>query len=163
MQALALQLRPRWPIVALLVSGALLAGAHAFETFGHLLPCPMCLAQREWHWGVVAIALSALIAARVRPDRRWAAFVLGLAYVGSFAMASWHVAVEQHWVQATCEAGGNLDNIRVIDFNATYQVPHCDIPAWTMFGISMAGYNALISLTLALASLAVATAPERKP
>jgi disulfide bond formation protein DsbB len=42
-------------------------------------------------------------------------------------------------------------------------VPHCDIPAWTMFGVSMAGYNALISLALALASFVVASAPERKP
>jgi disulfide bond formation protein DsbB len=163
MQALALQLRPRWPIVALLASAALLAGAHAFETFGHMAPCPMCLAQRQWHWGIVAIAILALIAARVRPDARWAAFVLGLAFVGSFAMAGWHVAVEQHWVQATCEAGGNLDNINVIDFSRSYQVPHCDLPAWKMFGISMAGYNALISLALALASFVVATAPEQKP
>jgi disulfide bond formation protein DsbB len=150
-------LPPRWPLVALIVSGALLAGAHAFETFGHLAPCPMCLSQREWHWGVVAIALLALI---TRRDARVAAFVLGLAYLGSFAMAAWHVAVEQHWVAAQCEAGsgGSL----VFDLNARLDVPHCDTPAWTLIGISMAGYNGLISLAMAVASAMIAFASERK-
>jgi disulfide bond formation protein DsbB len=150
-------LRSRWPLVALIVSGVLLAGAHAFETFGHLAPCPMCLAQREWHWGVVAIALLALV---TRRDLRAAAFVLGLAYLGSFAMAAWHVAVEQHWVAAQCEAGsgGSL----VFDLNARLDVPHCDTPGWSMFGISMAGYNALISLGMAILSAVFAFALERR-
>jgi len=149
-------LRPRWPLVALIVSGALLAGAHAFETFGHLAPCPMCLSQREWHWGIVAIALFALV---TRKEVRTAALFLSLAYLGSFAMAAWHLAVEQHWMAAQCEAGsgGNL----VFDLNAKLEIPHCDTPAWIMFGISMAGYNALISLGMALLSAVLALMPER--
>lgn len=152
-------LRSRWPLAALIVSGALLAGAHAFETFGHLAPCPMCLAQREWHWGIVAIALIALL---TRNEGRLVAFVLALAYLGSFAMAAWHVAVEQHWVTATCETmpggGGSL----VFDLNAQLNVPHCDTPAWTMLGISMAGYNALISLGMTVLSAFFALTAERK-
>ena len=157
MQAFVDPLRPRWPLLALVVSGALLAGAHAFETFGHLAPCPMCLSQREWHWGIVAIALTALIA---RKEARAAAFILALAYLGSFAMAAWHVAVEQHWVAAQCEASssGSL----VFDVNARLDVPHCDTPAWTMLGISMAGYNGLISLGMATLSAIIAFMPERK-
>ncbi|MFZ2031825.1 MAG: disulfide bond formation protein B [Vitreimonas sp.] len=150
-------LRSRWPLAALVVSAALLAGAHAFETFGHLAPCPMCLAQREWHWGIVAIALLALL---TRRDTRVAAFVLALAYLGSFAMAAWHVAVEQHWVVATCETGamGSL----TFDVNARLDIPHCDTPAWTMLGISMAGYNALISLGMAVLSAVFAFTAEKK-
>jgi disulfide bond formation protein DsbB len=158
MQTLTDQLRPRWPLAALIVSGVLLAGAHAFETFGRLAPCVMCLAQREWHWGIVAIALIALAARR---ETRVAAFILGLAYLGSFAMAAWHVAVEQHWVAATCEAGPGGGSL-VFDLNAPLNVPHCDTPAWTMRGISMAGYNALISLGMAVLSAVFALAPERK-
>ena len=150
-------LRSRWPLVALIVSGALLAGAHAFETFGHLAPCPMCLAQREWHWGIVAIALVALL---TRKETFTAAFTLGLAFLGSFAMAAWHVAVEQHWVAAQCEAGSGAS--LVFDLNARLDVPHCDTPAWIMLGISMAGYNALISLAMAMASVMIAVASERK-
>lgn len=150
-------LRPRWPLAALIVSGALIAGAHAFETFGRLLPCPMCLAQREWHWGIVALALIALA---TRREARVVAFLLAIAYLGSFAMAGWHVAVERHWVAAQCETGpaGSL----VFDLNAKLEMPHCDTPAWTMFGISMAGYNGLISLGMAVLSALVAFAAERK-
>ncbi len=160
MQALAEQLRPRWPVVALLVSGALLAGAHAFETFGHLRPCAMCLAQREWHWGILAVAALALLFARGPVAARWAACALGLAFLGSFAMAAWHVAVEQHWVMAQCEVG-NLGDL-TFDPNAEVHAPNCDVIAWQMFGISMAGFNALISVALALASFFVALAPGRK-
>ena len=150
-------LASRWPVVAVIVSAALLVGAHAFETFGHLAPCPMCLSQREWHWGIVAIALATLL---TRKEARGAAFILALAYLGSFAMAAWHVAVEQHWVVAQCEAssGGSL----AFDVNARLDVPHCDAAAWTMLGISMAGYNALISLGMAVASAFVCFGSERK-
>ena len=149
--------RPRWALVALIVSAALLAGAHAFESFGHLAPCPMCLSQREWHWGIVALALTGLTA---RKHARAAALMLALAYLGSFAMAAWHVAVEQHWVVAQCEAGpgGSL----VFDVHARLDVPHCDTPAWGLFGVSMAGYNGLISLGMAIVSAIVAFAPDRR-
>ena len=151
-------LRPRWPLVALIVSGALLAGAHAFETFGHLAPCVMCLAQREWHWGIVAIAILALAS---RQETRTVALILGVAFLGSFAMAAWHVAVEQHWVAATCETGPAAGSL-VFDVNAPLNVPHCDTPAWTLIGISMAGYNALISLSMAVLSAFFALTAERK-
>jgi len=157
MQALPEQFRPRWPIAAFLVSGALLLGAHAFETFGHLQPCAMCLAQREWHWGILALALLAMAFAR---STRWAAFALGLAFLGSTAMAAWHVAVEHHWIAAQCEVAplGNL----TFNVNEELHAPSCDQIAWSMFGVTMAGYNALISLALALASFVVALAPEKK-
>lgn len=147
----------RWPILALLVSAALVGGAHAFETFGHLPPCAMCLAQREWHWGIMTIAAVALIA---RGEARWSAFVIGLAYLGSFAMAGWHVGVEQHWIEAQCEVtSGTLDNLS-FDLNAKLELPQCDNPLWSMFGITMAGYNALISAAMALIGLTLAFAGE---
>jgi disulfide bond formation protein DsbB len=154
-------LAARWPLAALIVSGALLAGAHAFETFGGLAPCPMCLSQREWHWGIAAMAALALLVVSRRPqEARWAAFALGLAYLGSFAMAASHVGVEQHWLPALCEtsgAGGSL----VFDINAKLDVPRCDAASWMLFGVTMAGYNALISAAMALASLTIAFAAER--
>ena len=160
MQALAQQFRSRWPLVSLSVSAALLAGAHAFESFGHMQPCAMCLAQREWHWGIVLIALVALVFARAAGASRWVAFVLGLAFLGSFVMAAWHVAVEHHWIAAQCEVGALGD--LTFDVNAELHMPNCDQIAWQMFGISMAGYNAIISFVVALASFFVAVAPERE-
>jgi len=146
-----------------LASAAMLAAAHSFQRFGGLQPCPICLDQRNWHWAVVAVGLVAFVAVRVKPGvARWAAALTGLVLLGSFGMAAYHVAVEQHWVVAYCDARIDMDDIRPMDFEGTVIAPACDEIAWSMFGISMAGYNAIISLILALASFAVAFFPERK-
>lgn len=156
------RLRPIWPLIAGFVSAALLAGAHAFQRIGGLQPCPLCLDQREWHWGVLGLSAASLLLLRFKPQwARWAALAIGLVLLGSFAQAAFHVAVEQGWVIYQCEASMDLDNL-TFDVNAPLQVPQCDKVLWSMFGISMAGYNAIISLILALASFAVAIAPERK-
>jgi len=164
MLTLASRLRSIWPLLALLVSGALLAGAHAFETFGGLQPCVLCLAQRKWHWGVVGVAALLFVLTRFKPGwSRLAAAVIGLVLLGAAAMAAYHVAVEQHWVLAQCEANVDLSEITTMDFNGPVSAPACDKIAWSMFGVSMAGYNGLISLFMALASFAIAFLPERKP
>lgn len=157
------RLRTLWPVLTLVVSGALLAGAHAFERFGGLAPCPLCLMQRDWHWGVVGASIVALILQRTPFNRpRLSAIVLGFILLGSFARAAFHVGVEEGTFTYVCAAAPvDLDNL-TFDMNAPLEVPTCDNPAWTLFGISMAGYNALISLLMALASFAVALWPERK-
>lgn len=163
MQMIA-RLRTIWPLFAGLVSAALLAGAHAFERLGGLQPCPLCLDQRNWHWGVLAAALTGFIALRFAPGlARWVAMALGLVLLGSFAQAAYHVAVEQHWVVAQCDVRGMDTSDFTFDPNAPLVVPRCDEIAWSWLGISMAGYNAIISLAAALASFVVAAAPERKP
>jgi len=141
----------------------MLAAAHAFQRFGGLQPCALCLDQRNWHWGVLAFAAASFVVLRWKPGwARWAAVGLGLILLGSFAQAAFHVAVEQQWVIYRCDAAIDLDNL-AFDLNASLTVPQCDKVLWSLFDISMAGYNAIISLLLALASFAVAIAPEREP
>jgi disulfide bond formation protein DsbB len=151
--------RANWWAVALCVSAALLAGAHAFETFGHLAPCQMCLAQRRWHWGVVAFAAAAMTVMRRRPgDARWLAFLIGLLYLGSFVMAAKHTLVEWRWLPETCE----FEDVGPISFRAPVtSVVRCDTPQWHLFGLTMANYNALISLAMAGLSGLITVAPER--
>jgi len=154
------RLRPIWPLLTALASGAMLATAHAFERFGGLAPCALCLDQRQWHWGVVAVSLVAFAVVRFLPSfGRLAAVAVGLTLLGSAAMGAYHVAVEQHWIVAQCEA--DMSDL-TIDFGAPIVAVPCDAIAWQMFGVSMAGWNAIVSLLLALASFAVALAPERK-
>lgn len=164
MLTLTSRIRPLWPLLTLLISASMLAMAHLyFQRFLGLQPCPLCLDQRNWHWGVVALSAVSLIAVRIKPGLvRWAAALIGLVLFGSFAQAAYHVAVEHHWVTAQCDVRTAAGQSLTFDLNAPLQVPQCDQIAWQMFGISMAGYNALISLALALSAFAVALLPERK-
>jgi len=161
--SLLTRLRPYWPLLMALASGLMLAAAHSFQRFGGLHPCPICLDQRNWHWAVAGVGLVAFAATRISPRiTRIAIALVALVLLGSAAQAMYHVAVEQHWVVAYCDARIDMNDIRPMDFEGEVQAPACDEIAWQMFGISMAGYNALISLLLALASIAVAVLPERK-
>jgi disulfide bond formation protein DsbB len=164
MQVLASRLRPHWPLLALIASGAMLAIARFyFQGRLGLQPCPLCLDQRNWHWAVVGVSVLALIVVRFRPGlARWAALAIGLVLLGSAAMGAYHVAVEQHWVVAQCDARIAAGDIRPLDFGESFDPPRCDQIAWSWLGVSMAGWNALISLALALASFAIAALPERK-
>ncbi len=159
------RLRPLWPLLTLLFSGAMLAGAHAFQRFGGLTPCPLCLDQRNWHWGVAALSLAALLAVRLRPGlARWAAGLIGAALVGAAAQAFFHVRVEQGWVVYQCSVGGAAV-VRTLDTipDRPIHIPSCDEIAWSLWGVSIAGWNAFFSAAAALVSFAVALWPERKP
>jgi disulfide bond formation protein DsbB len=156
------RLRPIWPILTLLGSGALLAGAHTFERFGGLAPCPLCLDQRKWHWAVVGVSFVLFIVLRVSPKwARWGGIVIGLVLLGAMGMALYHVAVEQGWVIAQCDARIDFDDL-AFDPNAEITIPKCDEIAWSMWGVSMAGWNALISGAMAVASFVVALWPEAR-
>jgi disulfide bond formation protein DsbB len=159
------RLRPIWPLVTLAFSGAMLAGAILYfqNTLG-LSPCPLCLDQRNWHWGVLGVSAAAFVLIRFRPGwSQWAVMLIGLVLLGSAAMGMYHVAVEQHWVVAQCDARIDLDDIGPLSETGSFEAPKCDEIAWQLWGVSMAGWNAIASLLMALASFAVAAAPERRP
>lgn len=158
------RLRPIWPLVTLAFSGVMLAGAILYfqNTMG-LAPCPLCLDQRKWHWAVIGVSVLAFVLVRFRPGwARWAVMIIGLVLLGSAAMGAYHVAVEQHWVVAQCDARANAGASWTFDVNDKLEVPRCDEIAWQMWGVSMAGWNAIASLVMALLSFAVALAPEKK-
>ncbi len=148
-------------LLAFVVSAVSLAAAHAFENFGNMTPCILCLDQREVHWsgGFLALALMALGALRRNP--RWLVYgllLLALVYLYSTGLAFYHVGVEWQWWPgpAAC-AAGNIETINSglsLDIGEVNIGPSCaDVP-WSLFGISMAGWNGLISLGLAVMMLA---------
>jgi disulfide bond formation protein DsbB len=160
-------LRPIWPVLTLLASGAMLAAAILyFQNSLGLQPCALCLQQRYWHWAVVGVSALAFVVTRVRPAwTSWAIVLIGLTLLGSAAMGAYHVAVEQKWVIAQCDAGGAFDPSQLSFDNLGDELhpPRCDEIAWSLWGISMAGYNAIVSLLLALASFFVALSGRREP
>lgn len=154
-----------WSLIALAASLAMLAGAWSFQLFGHLMPCHLCLKQREVYWLAATVALVATVWMFVRkgahPPRAFL-FVLAAIFAGSCVLAAYHAGVEWHWWRGpegcTASAGGvNASQMAAFLSGAkTQSGPMCDQAAWTMWGLSMAGYNALISLGLTGISLWVA-------
>jgi disulfide bond formation protein DsbB len=147
-------------LLSLLVPAALLAGAFAFEHVGGLPPCEMCWWQRWAHMAAVAFALAAFIAARRLPDRgRSFVWLAALAILSGAAIATYHAGVEADifdgFTQCTATAGRSF-----ADIMATPLV-RCDEVPWSLFGISMAGWNAILSLLSALLILWLSLKPSR--
>jgi disulfide bond formation protein DsbB len=158
------RLRPYWPLLMLFASGAMLAAAILyFQGYLGLQPCPLCLQQRYWHWAVVGVSAFAFVVTRVKPAwTSWSIVIIGLVLLGSAAMGAYHVAVEQKWIVAQCDAGAlDPSDLSWDNIGDNLQLVRCDEIVWSLWGISMAGYNAIISLLLALASFYVVLTGKR--
>lgn len=155
-----------WPVVAVLVSAAMLAAAHAFQAFGGLAPCPLCLRQREVYWALIAMTLTGLVLWRARPTRRFLValnVLIGLVFGVGVIVAFFHAGVE--WKifppPAGCAGGGPIDMMAVGDLDAPMHVPSCTDAPFYVLGLSMAGWNGVISAVLAGASFIAAAATFR--
>jgi len=151
------------PIALLLAaaSAAILAAAFAFQYLGGLQPCELCIWQR-WPYGV-AIGLGLATAAAARRGRAGLIAALFALLAVTFAVdagiAAYHVGVEQHWWAGTAACGGNLDmrGASVEELRRALMaqpVVRCDEVAWSLLGISMAGYNFLAATALAVVAVA---------
>lgn len=126
----------------------------ASQYLGGLQPCELCLYQR-WPWGV-AIALGVL-AAVIRPARRVLVLLAGLVILLGGLLAAYHAGVEYGWFPgftsctSAISAGSSVADLRNQLLNAP--VVRCDVPGFVLFGISMAGYNAILSVIAGLVLL----------
>jgi disulfide bond formation protein DsbB len=153
-----------WPLLALLASALLLATAHAFEKFGGLAPCHLCLKQREIYWIAGTVGLVGLILQRTPlwPRLRMpVALLLGAIFLYGAGLATYHAGAEWKWWPGpkTCSGGdaaaaSNLE--AMLKGTAAIKAPACDKAAWVFLGLSMAGWNVLISLKLAVWSVLAA-------
>ena len=147
----------------------MLIGAHLFERAGYA-PCELCLDQREAHWAALAVALAGLIAAFAVRARLAAAAAVGalcLVYALSAGMAFYHTGVENgYWPgPATCSTlGETITDVSSLQSALTEEPagPACNEAAWRLFGISMAGYNMLISGALFALTLAATIDASRR-
>lgn len=137
-------------MLALLASGGMLGGALLFQYIGGLAPCQMCIWQRIPHAIILVLALiAALMLATGKAARaRLVMLCTALLFLVSSGLGLLHAGVEQGWwrVQTSCVANVSGDLSAIL----TTQVARCDEIPWSLFGISMAGYNAILSLLAAL-------------
>lgn len=135
-------------------SFAILAAAFGFQYLAGLAPCQLCLWQRWPHAAAIVIGLLALLVTKGALSRLLP--LLGaLAALTTAGIGAFHVGVEQKWWQglASCTAG-SIEGISTADLlNPDVNVGavvRCDEIAWQMFGLSMAGWNVVLSILLAL-------------
>jgi disulfide bond formation protein DsbB len=154
------QAQKNWAILAAIISALMLAAAHAFETFGKLPPCALCLHQREVYWvaltvGIIGTILSHYI--KASSFMRAIDAVLGVIFLASAAIAFFHSGVEFHWWPGLPECVGNGPKEISSDLLGALSNPvsviSCDNIPWSFLGLSMANLNVIISLGLAIFSL----------
>lgn len=146
----------------LLVTGSVLALAAAwyFQLVVGLAPCPLCLDQRLPYYAAIPLGLIAFAAARSGRTTlaRVLLGVIGLAMVGNMGLAIFHAGVEwKFWTGPTACTGAPVMTGNVLSALKGARVPRCDEAAWRLFGISMAGWNALIAAGLAVVAFGGAT------
>jgi disulfide bond formation protein DsbB len=131
--------------LAIAVPALLLAGAYVGQYAFGLFPCEMCWWQRYAHFAALALALVSTI---VPPKRMWVVLA-GIAILVAGLLGGYHAGVEYHWWEGltTCSSTSSGHSLADI-MNAP--LIRCDVAQWTLFGISLAGYNFLISTAAAI-------------
>ncbi|MCA8868976.1 MAG: disulfide bond formation protein B [Rhodobacteraceae bacterium] len=135
-------------VLAAFGSLAMLLGAFGFQYLGGMAPCKLCIWQRWPHGLAFAIGLLAIWL----PNRRL--YLLGGAVVLFGAIvAFYHGGIEQNWwegpTSCTSQGVGGLSSADLMNQIMNAPLVRCDEIPWSMFGLSMAVWNGLISLGLA--------------
>jgi len=144
-------------LAALLLPTALMLGALGSQYIGGLFPCEMCHWQRWPHEAAIALALFAF-PLRERP---WGRILVGLAIaaiLASGAIGLFHAGVEYHWWQGITRCSAPVAGQSSADILAQIMATpmiQCDVPQWTLFGISLAGFNAIVSILGGLGIIAL--------
>jgi disulfide bond formation protein DsbB len=150
---------------------ATILGAWFFQYGLGLKPCPLCLEQRTPYYVALPLALIVGVAALRHAPRGIVAAglsLLALVMLISAGLGTYHSGVEWHWWIGPTDCSGPLDSLGstkdLLQDLSTLSPVRCDQAAWRFLGLSLAGYNVLISLalsTIALTGIA-ASAPTRR-
>lgn len=138
------------PAGLLLLAVTALGGALTSQYAFGMNPCPLCIYQRWPYAIIIALSVLALLTSLKKKEKVTSAlvFLCGLALLAGGVIAAYHTGVEQHWWKSFLEGctinfDAGKDLLKQIE---STRAARCDEIPWSMFGISMAGYNAIISL-----------------
>jgi disulfide bond formation protein DsbB len=144
------------PLALLLISVAVVGAALLSQYWVGLQPCELCLYERWPYYAAAALALVTLAVGR-RDLSRAALVLAALIFVAGAALAFYHVGVEQHWFAGPTACTGpalDMSSPEALRAQLLATPPvRCDAVQWSLFGVSLAGFNLLASLLLVLASL----------
>ncbi len=143
-------------VAVTVIAAATLAGAWFFQLVLDIRPCPLCLEQRYAYYLAIPLgALTALAAARGAPRAVLYAglAILAAAALGNAGLGAYHAGVEWGFWQGPTDCTGPVGNLgsagNLLERLDTVRVIRCDEVQWRFLGLSLAGYNFLISLLMA--------------
>ncbi len=137
-------------LIALLLPAALLAGAFGSQYFGGLYPCEMCWWQRYAHMAALVPAVLAFTAPAEAGRARTLTLLAALAIATSGAIGVYHAGVEakifEGFTQCTATTSRGISTAELLKQITHAPLVRCDEVQFRFLGISMAGWNAILSL-----------------
>jgi disulfide bond formation protein DsbB len=137
------------PLAAVAALALAFIGQYVFD----LQPCVLCIYQR-WPFAIATVLCLVALTPWLRPTASWLLGLTALVLATNAGIAVYHVGVEQYWwigSEACVGKAGTAQTLAELraQIMAT-PVTRCDEVAFSLFGVSMAGYNVLFSSGLAL-------------
>ena len=149
-------MQTRLVMLALGGSAVLLLGAFGFQYLGNMAPCKMCYWQRYPHAAAIGLSLAFFLI-----QHRSLLWLGALAALATGGIGLYHAGVERGlWQGPVSCTSGPIDGLSTDDLVAQIMAApmvRCDDVPWELFGISMAGWNAILSLCLMAIWLRAAT------
>jgi len=150
MEPMIQTLKPRHVILVILfVATATIAAAWAFQVIGGYAPCPLCLEQRWPYYAVIPVAIILLLAGNREILLRSGFLLIALIMFASALLAVYHAGIEWRWWQGPQACSGGAGLTGTLPDLSNLSVVRCDEAALRILGLSLAGWNALISLLIA--------------
>jgi disulfide bond formation protein DsbB len=157
-----------FPASILVASAIVLSAALLSEYWGGLAPCELCLLER-WPWAVAIVVSFVATMVASRAALPWVALLLAAVFAVSAGLAFYHVGVERHWFvgpSACTISGAAADTLEALKAQILHQQPvRCDEPAWSLWGVSLAGWNLIASVIIlgcSIATFAQSRAPQQR-
>lgn len=146
--------------VAALVAAATLVGAWGFQYIGGYIPCELCYQERMPYYFGIPLALIAALSARYSGPAwltRGCLILVGLGFVWGTYLSGYHTGVEWHFWPGPTDCSGDVSSAAttndLMNQIQNIRVARCDVVQWSLFGLSFAGWNTVISCALAVGSL----------
>lgn len=148
------------PLTIAAIGAATILGAWIFEHGFGILPCPLCLEQRIAYYFAIPLAILLAIGASVGASRK--VLIAGLAVIAAgmlwnAGLGAYHAGVEWGFWQGPQDCSGPMNDLSaaggLLKQLESVRIVRCDEVQWRFLGLSLAGYNVLISLLLAAIAL----------
>ncbi len=143
-------------LLVTLIAAATIAGAWFFQLVLEIVPCPLCLEQRYAYYLAIPVGVLTVLAARSgapRPLLLAGLAILALATLANAGLGGYHAGVEWGFWKGPTDCSGPVVNLGsatdLLSRLDTVKVVRCDEVQWRFLGLSLAGYNVLISLLMA--------------